>query len=406
MEAAIVDSPENMKSLPRTVWALGLVSLFMDLSSELVHALLPVFMTVVLGASMVAVGVVEGIAEATASIVKVFSGALSDKLAHRKPLVALGYGLAALSKPLFPLAGSVALVLGARFMDRIGKGIRGAPRDALIADVTPEGQRGAAYGLRQALDTVGAVLGPLAAILLMLALASEVRTVLWFAVIPAVVSVLVLLLVVEEPGRSARQTTAQPVSRALREFGRHFWLVVALGAVMTLARFSEAFLVLRAQDLGIALAMVPSVLVVMNVVYTAIAYPAGIAADHGQRKALLVWGFAALIAADIVLGTTRDWFWFFGGIVLWGVHMGLTQGLLSTLVADAAPGRLRGTAFGVFHLVSGGALLAASVLAGWLWGAFGARWTFYAGAAFTALALAGLVLSSRPGSGGRARQPS
>ncbi len=371
------------------------------------HALLPVFMTVVLGASMVTVGVVEGIAEATAAIVKVFSGTLSDKLAHRKPLVALGYGLAALSKPLFPLAGSVALVLGARFMDRIGKGIRGAPRDALIADVTPEGQRGAAYGLRQALDTAGAVLGPLAAILLMLALASEVRTVLWFAVIPAVISVLILLLGVEEAARPARQTAAQPISRAaLREFDRHFWLVVALGAVMTLARFSEAFLVLRAQDLGIALAMVPSVLVVMNVVYTAIAYPAGIAADRGRRKALLVWGFAALIAADIVLGATRDWLWFFGGIVLWGVHMGLTQGLLSTLVADAAPGRLRGTAFGVFHLVSGGALLAASVLAGWLWGAFGARWTFYAGAAFTALALAGLALSSRPGSGGRARQRS
>jgi MFS family permease len=372
----------------------------MDLSSELVHALLPVFMTVVLGASMVAVGVVEGIAEATASIVKVFSGALSDKLARRKPLVVLGYGLAALSKPLFPLAGSVALVLGARFMDRIGKGIRSAPRDALIADVTPEGQRGAAYGLRQALDTAGAVLGPLAAIGLMLAFASELRTVLWFAVVPAVIAVAVLLIGVAEPARAARHTAAQPISRAaLREFDRHFWLVVGLGAVMTLARFSEAFLVLRAHDLGIALAMVPSVLVVMNLVYTAIAYPAGIAADRGARKALLVWGFAALIGADLILGGTQDRSWFFAGIVLWGAHMGLTQGLLSTLVADAAPANLRGTAFGVFHLVSGVALLAASVLAGWLWSAFGAGWTFYAGAAFTALALAGLALSWRPGSG-------
>jgi len=379
----------------------------MDLSSELVHALLPVFMTVVLGASMVAVGVVEGIAEATAAIVKVFSGALSDKLARRKPLVVLGYGLAALSKPLFPLAGSVALVLGARFMDRVGKGIRGAPRDALIADVTPEGQRGAAYGLRQALDTAGAVLGPLAAIALMLAFASEVRTVLWFAVIPAVIAVAVLLLGVDEAAGAARPAAAQPVSRAaLREFDRHFWLVVGLGAVMTLARFSEAFLVLRAQDLGIALALVPSVLVVMNVAYTAIAYPAGIAADRGQRKALLVWGFAALIAADLVIGTTQDRFWFFAGIVLWGAHMGLTQGLLSTLVADAAPATLRGTAFGVFHLVSGAALLAASVLAGWLWSAFGARWTFYAGAAFTAAALAGFAVSRRRGSGETARRSS
>lgn len=396
-----------MKPLPGTVWALGLVSLCMDLSSELVHALLPVFMTVVLGASMAAVGVVEGVAEATASIVKVFSGALSDKLARRKPLVVLGYGLAALSKPLFPLAGSVMLVLGARFMDRIGKGIRGAPRDALIADVTPEGQRGAAYGLRQALDTTGAVLGPLAAILLMLAFASQLRVVLWFAVIPAAFAVIVLAFGVKEPARPARQTSAQPISRsALRQFDRHFWLVVALGAVMTLARFSEAFLVLRAQDIGIALAMVPSVLVVMNVVYTAIAYPAGIAADRGRRGALLVWGFAALIAADLVLGTTRERVWFFAGIGLWGVHMGLTQGLLSALVADAAPARLRGTAFGVFNLVSGAALFAASVLAGWLWSAFGARWTFYAGAAFAAAALAGLALSPRRGSAGRAPRPS
>ena len=396
-----------MKPVPKTVWALGLVSLCMDLSSELVHALLPVFMTVVLGASMVAVGMVEGIAEATAAIVKVFSGALSDKLARRKPLVVLGYGLAALSKPLFPLAGSVALVLGARFMDRVGKGLRGAPRDALIADVTPEGQRGAAYGLRQALDTAGAVLGPLAAIALMLVFASEVRTVLWFAVIPALVAVIVLLAWVHEPARSAQRTAANPISRAaLREFDRRFWLVVGLGAVMTLARFSEAFLVLKAHDLGVALALVPSVLVVMNVAYTAIAYPAGIAADRGHRKALLVWGFAALIAADLIIGGSSDRFFFFAGIVLWGAHMGLTQGLLSTLVADAAPEKLRGTAFGVFHLVSGAALLAASVLAGWLWSAFGARWTFYAGAAFTAVALAGLALSRRRGSAGTAPRPS
>ncbi|MGH8732933.1 MAG: MFS transporter, partial [Burkholderiales bacterium] len=238
-----------MKSVPKTVWALGFVSLCMDLSSELVHALLPVYMTVVLGASMVAVGVVEGIAEATASIVKVFSGALSDRMRRRKPLVVLGYGLAALSKPLFPLASSVPLVLAARFMDRVGKGIRGSPRDALIADVTPEGMRGAAYGLRQALDTVGAFLGPLAAIGLMILFASDVRTVLWFAVVPAVLALAVLVFAVHEP--QAHPTERRPLSRAaLRQFRAHFWLVVAIGAVMTLARFSEAFLVIRAQDLG------------------------------------------------------------------------------------------------------------------------------------------------------------
>jgi MFS family permease len=391
-----------MRSVPSTVWALGIVSLLMDLSSELVHALLPVYMTVVLGASMVAVGLVEGIAEASASLIKVLSGAASDKLARRKPLVLLGYGLAMLSKPLFPLAGSVALVLGARFMDRIGKGIRGAPRDALIADLTPQGLRGAAFGLRQALDTVGAILGPLAAIGLMLLLASDVRAVLWFAVLPAVASVAVLVVWVREPARSG--APQRQVARAsLREFDRRFWLIVTLGAVMTLARFSEAFLVIRAQDLGVALAFVPVVLIVMNVVYTTIAYPAGVAADRGHRRALLVWGFIALIAADLILGSTGNPAAFFAGIALWGAHMGLTQGLLSAMLADAAPAKLRGSAFGVFHFVSGLALLAASVLAGWLWSAYGAAWTFYAGAAFTAIALLGLLLAGRPrGSGGKA----
>ena len=381
-----------MKSVPRTVWALGIVSLCMDLSSELVHGLLPLFLTGVLGASMLAVGLVEGIAEATASIVKAFSGALSDRIGRRKPLVVFGYALAALSKPLFPLAASVPLVLGARFMDRIGKGIRGAPRDALIADVTPPELRGAAYGLRQALDTAGAVLGPLAAVGLMLLLAGDIRTVLWVAVVPALISVAVLVIFVREPDASRPRSGGNPVSfRNLGSLGAAYWAIVALGAVLTLARFSEAFLVLRAQDLGIALALVPLVLVVMNVVYTAVAYPAGVAADKGHRRALLAWGLAALIAADLVIGASSSVAALFAGIVLWGAHMGLTQGLLSTLVAQAAPAALRGTAFGVFHLVSGIALLAASVLAGWLWASFGPAATFFAGAAFCAVALAGLM---------------
>ena len=380
--------------IPSTVWALGAVSLLMDLSSELVHSLLPILMVTVLGASMLAVGVVEGIAEATASIVKLFSGAISDRLGRRKPIVVLGYGLSALSKPLFPLAASVPLVLGARFMDRVGKGIRGAPRDALIADVTPPGARGAAYGLRQALDTVGAVLGPLAAVALMIALANDVRSVLWWAVVPAVLAVVVLVLFVKEPRRAV--APLQRVSlHSFTRLGKACWFVIAIGAVLTLARFSEAFLVLRAQSLGIALAMVPIVLVVMNVAYTATAYPAGVAADRGQRKALLVCGLAALIASDLVIASSASWALFFAGVVLWGLHMGLTQGLLSTLVADAAPVDLRGTAFGVFHLVSGVAMLLASVIAGVLWDVYGAAWTFYAGAAFTALALLGLAAVRR-----------
>jgi MFS family permease len=385
-----------MNAVPRTVWALGAVSLCMDLSSEMVHGLLPLFLTGVLGASMVAVGVIEGIAEATASVVKVFSGALSDRFARRKPLVVLGYGLAALSKPLFPLAASVPLVLFARFADRIGKGIRGAPRDALIADVTPPEVRGTAYGLRQALDTVGAVLGPLAAVGLMLLFADDIRRVLWVAVVPALAAVAVLVLFVREPKRERPPTRpANPLTRtALASLGGRYWAIVALGAVLTLARFSEAFLVLRAQELGVALALVPLVLVVMNVVYTAVSYPAGVAADRGHRRALLVWGLAALIAADLSIAASASVAGLAAGIVLWGAHMGLTQGLLSTLVADAAPVDARGTAFGVFHMISGVALLAASVLAGLLWSAYGAGATFFAGAAFCALALAGLLLAA------------
>jgi MFS family permease len=385
---------EPRTTLPRAVWALGVVSLCMDSSSELVHSLLPLFLTGVLGAGMVAVGVVEGIAEATASIVKVFSGALSDKLGSRKPLVVLGYGLAALSKPLFPLASSIPLVLGARFMDRVGKGIRGAPRDALIADVTPEGSLGAAYGLRQAMDSVGAVLGPLAAIGLMVVLLDDIRLVLWAAVVPAVLCVVVLVLFVSEPPHAAARAGKPPLSFAsLSRFPRRYWFVIALAGVLTLARFSEAFLILRAQDLGVALAAVPLVLVAMNVVYTAISYPAGVALDRGFRRALLYWGIGALIGADVLIAATGSVAMLFVAIVLWGAHMGLTQGLLSALVAEAAPADLRGTAFGVFNLVSGVVLLAASVLAGWLWSALGPSATFSAGAIFASVALAGLMIA-------------
>ncbi len=386
-----------MRALPATVWALGLVSLCMDFSSELVHSLLPVFMTSVLGASMLEVGLVEGIAEATSAIVKVFSGVLSDRLGRRKPIVLAGYGLAALSKPLFPLANSIAVVLGARFVDRIGKGIRGAPRDALIADVTPSELRGTAYGLRQALDSVGAVLGPLAAVGLMLLLADNIHAVLWLAVLPAAAAVLVLAFGVREPeaAHAAARTGELVAPRALRGLGGRYWAIVALGAVLTLARFSEAFLVLRAKDLGLEIALVPLVLVVMSTVYAAVSYPAGLAADRGGRRALLFWGLATLIAADLVLGAAGSIGAVFAGVALWGGHMGLTQGLLSTLVAEAVPAGRRGTAFGFFNLVSGAALLGASVLAGWLWSAFGADWTFFAGAAFTAVALAGLLAAAR-----------
>lgn len=376
---------------------LGFVSLFMDVSSELIHSLLPVFMVSSLGASAFMVGVVEGIAEATALIVKVFSGTLSDYLGKRKGLAVLGYGLGALSKPVFALALSVNWVLAARFMDRIGKGIRGAPRDALVADLAAPEIRGAAYGLRQSLDTVGAFLGPLLAVGLMLLLAGDFRTVFWFAVIPAVLAVLLLVFGVHEPGRGATGRIAKPAIRwrMLGDLGGAYWLVVVIGGVFTLARFSEAFLILRAQQFGLADAYAPLVLVAMNLVYALSAYPLGRLADRMSHQALLVAGLAVLIVSDLVLALAGGLATLAIGVMLWGLHMGMTQGLLAAMVADTAPPDLRGTAFGFFNLASGIAMLIASVLAGLLWDKLGAATTFYGGAVFSVIALGMLLLGGR-----------
>ena len=376
---------------------LGFVSLFMDISSELIHSLLPVFMVSSLGASALAVGIIEGIAESTALIVKVFSGAISDYLGKRKSLAVIGYGLGALSKPLFALALSVNWVLAARFMDRIGKGIRGAPRDALIADLTPPEIRGAAYGLRQSLDTVGAFVGPLFGVLLMLLWAGDFRTVFWYAAIPAVISVLLLVFGVEEPrGGSIQGRPASPTQwKTLSELGGAYWFVVVAGGVFTLARFSEAFLILRAQQQGLPDSFAPLVMVAMNVIYALVAYPMGRLADRMSHMTLLGAGLVALIVADLVLAQAQGLAAVVLGVAFWGLHMGITQGLLATMVADTAPAHLRGTAFGFFNLASGVAMLIASVLAGLLWDKLGSAVTFYAGALFSMAALTVLVLGSR-----------
>jgi len=393
-----------LSQIPRGIWALGLVSLLMDLSSEMIHALLPVYLVTVMGASMVTVGVIEGAAEATASIVKIFSGALSDWLGKRKLLAAIGYGLAAVTKPVFPLAGSVGWLVAARLVDRVGKGIRGAPRDALVADIAPPHLRGASFGLRQSLDTIGAFLGPLLAMGLMWMTANAFQTVFWVAVIPAFLAVALLLFAVREPDRPAGlRTVGFPLSLAeLRRLGTPYWLVVAVATVFTLARFSEAFLVLRAQGLGLSLMLVPMVLVVMNVVYALAAYPAGVLSDRYNRLTVLLVGLALLVAADLVLAFAPGLPGVAMGVALWGLHMGVTQGLLATLVADTAPAELRGTAYGMFNLLGGLALLAASVVAGALWDGFGPQATFLAGAGFTALAVlgVGLVRWRVPGLGG------
>ena len=383
-------------AIPRGVWILGFVSLLMDFSSEMIHALLPLYLTAGLGATALTVGLIEGVAEATAMIVKVFSGVLSDRWRNRKVLTATGYGLAALTKPLFAMATGPGLVFFARFADRIGKGIRGAPRDALIADLTPASIRGTAFGLRQTLDTLGAIAGPLVAMGLMLAWNDDFRAVFWVAVIPGVLCFLLVLFGVEEPARKAQKAVPLRINRTLlARMGREFWIVVASASALTLARFSEAFLILRAGDLGIDAAYAPLVLAGMSVVYAATSYPTGKLADRMSRRTLLGWGVIALIASDIVLALTTNVWMLSLGIGLWGLHMGLTQGLLSAMVAQAAPADLRGTAFGVFNLASGVAMLVASALAGALWQFVGPAATFWAGAALAASSLALTRLASR-----------
>jgi len=378
-----------MNRIPRTVWVLGFVSMLMDISSEMIHSLLPVFMVTVLAASATTVGIIEGVAEATALIVKVFSGVISDYVGKRKWLTAVGYGLGALSKLLFALAASIGWLFAARFIDRIGKGIRGAPRDALIADVTPAGIRGAAFGLRQSLDTVGAFVGPLLAMGLILLWANDFRAVFWAAVVPGFLAVALLIIGVREPVTMASAAKRPfPISRAaLGQLPPAYWWVVTVGATLTLARFSEAFLVLRAYQGGLALAWIPLVLVFMNIVYAACAYPLGKLADKMRHRTLLVIGIVPLILADALLAQSGQLAWIGVGLVFWGVHMAATQGLLAAMVADTAPADLRGTAFGLFNLTCGVAMLAASIVAGVLWDHFGAAATFYAGAGFATLTL-------------------
>ncbi|NEJ90012.1 MFS transporter [Rhizobium leguminosarum] len=380
--------------LPTGIWVLGFVSMLMDISSEMIHALLPIYMVTVLGTSALSVGIIEGIAEATASITKVFSGALSDWLGKRKLLAALGYGLAACTKPIFPLAASIEWLIAARFIDRVGKGIRGAPRDALVADIAPPHLRGASFGLRQSLDTIGAFLGPVIAIGLMWLTSGHFQAVFWFAVVPAFLSVGLIVVAVKEPDRPKEQRRVRmPLHRdELRRLGVTYWWVVAVAAVFTLARFSEAFLILRAQSIGLSVTVIPVVLVVMSLAYSLSAYPVGVLSDRVNRTTLLAIGLVLLLGADLALAFASDIVWVGVGVVLWGLHMGFTQGLLATLIAESAPPELRGTAFGVFNVVTGIALLIASVVAGALWDMTGPRGTFLAGAAFTMMTLAGLFI--------------
>ncbi|MDP2646176.1 MAG: MFS transporter [Desulfobacterales bacterium] len=385
-----------VKGLPREIWALGFVSMFMDISSEMIHSLLPVFLVTVIGSSALSVGLIEGVAEATALITRIFSGALSDFLGKRKALAIAGYALGTLTKPLFALSSTVGLVFTARFFDRVGKGLRGAPRDALIADVTPAHNRGAAYGLRQSLDTLGALIGPLLAMGLMVVTAGDFRQVFWVAVAPGSLAVAVLFFMVKEPGAVPVKAKRKLIDlREIFQLKPAYWMVVAFGSIFALARFSEAFLLLRAQSVHMNTNMIPVVLVVMNIFYTLTSYPVGRLSDRLGRTGLLAAGLGVLILSDLVLAVAETGWTVAAGTALWGLHMGLSQGLISAMVADTAPQDLRGTAFGVFSMVSGITLLFSSVIAGCLWDIFGAPATFFAGAAFAAIALLGYVFLLR-----------
>ena len=381
-----------LKRIPRGVWVLGVVSMLMDISSEMIHSVLPLFMVASLGMSALAVGLTEGLAESAALMVRVFSGTLSDYMGKRKGVTVFGYALGALSKPFFALATFGWVVLGARIADRIGKGIRGAPRDALIADMSPPELRGASFGLRQSLDTLGAFLGPLAAACFMWLFAEDFRMIFWLAVIPAVLSVLLLIAGLREPDRPEKAKPGNPIRRKnLKRMGAAYWWVASIGAALSLARFSEAFLVLRAQQSGIPLSLVPLVMVAMNFVYAVCAYPFGRLSDRFSYRVLLALSLVVLLCADLALSVDGHWGIMLAGVALWGVHMGMSQGLLGVMVAGAAPADLRGTAYGFFNFVSGLAVLLASLAAGGLWDSFGAAYTFYAGAGFCVLTIALII---------------
>ena len=384
----------HLRQIPKSIWVLGFVSLLMDVSSEMIHSLLPLFMVTTLGTSVLAVGLIEGVAESTALIVKIFSGVLSDYLGQRKRLALLGYALGAFTKPLFAIATSSGLILSARIIDRVGKGIRGAPRDALVAEIAPAHLRGAAFGLRQSLDTVGAFLGPLLAVGLMILWANDFRAVFWVAVIPGLLAVLLLFLGVTEPKQNHTNHRMNPISKAnLKRLNAAYWWVVIIGALFMLARFSEAFLVLKGQQSGIPIAYTPLIMVAMNIIYAATAYPFGKLSDRLSHTRLLAFGLIILIAADLVIANSHHWSTLLFGLTLWGIHMGITQGLLAALVAATSPKDLLGTAYGFFNLMSGIALLVASALAGLVWDLYGSSATFYAGAVFCGLTLVSLTFA-------------
>lgn len=387
----------SRSAIPATVWMVGFVSLLMDVSSEMINTLLPLYLAGGLGASALAIGFIEGISVAIATASKFLSGVLADFSRRAKPIAVLGYGLAALSRLIFPLATSVDLIVLARAMDRVGKGIRGAPRDAIVAAVTPQGMRGASFGLRKSLDTVGGFLGPLIAIAAMLLLAGDIVTVFWLAALPAGMAVAVLIFAVREPAESRAEIKNIPAFRFADAFRLNpaIWTVICLAGVIMLARFSEAFLLLKSVEAGFSLTWVPVSIVIMHGVYGLCAYPVGKLSDTIGNTGLLLCSLVFLVVAHLTIAFSATVWEFVIGIVFWGLHMGFSQGLLGAMVADASPAGLRASAFGAFNLVTGIVLLIGNVAAGWLWQDLGSHAPFIAGALLSLFAFFAIAVLQR-----------
>lgn len=379
--------------LPRNVVALGLVSLFTDLSSEMIYPLLPLFLTATLGAGPAVLGAIEGVAETAASLLKLFSGAWSDRLGKRKPLVLAGYGLSSIMRPLMGLVASWSHVLGIRFCDRIGKGVRSSPRDALVAASVPPQDRGRAFGFQRALDHLGAVLGPVAAFALLAGAGLSYRSVFFLAAVPGAVAVAILWILVREAGETAPAGTGRGIlAGGLAPEFRNYLLIVSL---FTLGNASDAFLILRSVDAGVPAAYVPLLWGAFHVVKSSLSTHAGILADRWDRRKMVVAGWVLYAAVYAAWGMAEGPGWMVGLFLVYGLHAAATEGAERALVADFVPSDRRGTAFGWFHLAVGIAALPASLLFGILWSRFGAPAAFGVSAALAMLA-AGFLLALKP----------